>query len=114
MNQKTDYWLRIIVACIIYTMANVFDYFMTVYGIIIRGKEQEANPIIKSYMSYFGLQNGILIYKLLMCILIIIAVIVLDFIYNKKSKKPKPLYLSLYLLYIGSILAILAGFSWLI
>jgi hypothetical protein len=111
MNKISHYWLRITVACIAYIFANVFDYFMTVEG-IKSGRNQEGNPIIQHYIDYFGLQNGVLFYKSLMCILIILATLILDVAYSKKAKSSKPIPLSLYFLYFGSFATILAGISW--
>jgi hypothetical protein len=104
-------WGRLAIACITYVLANVFDCIMTVEG-ITTGRHQEGNPIVQYYINYFGLEHGLLFYKSLMCILIILAAIILDFAYNKKARSSRPLRLPLYLLYFGAFATLLGGLSW--
>lgn len=88
VNGGLRYWVRLLVACIAYILANVFDYVMTLEG-ITTGRNVEGNPIIQLYIDHLGLQKGLLFYKSLMCILIIMGTIVLDFAYIKKTKGNK-------------------------
>ena len=111
INSGLRYWLRLTIACIIYILANAFDYFMTAEGITM-GRNEEGNPIIQLYINYFGLWEGLLFYKSLMCILIILATIILDFAYIKKAGSAKSLRLSLCLLYFGAFATLLGGLSW--
>lgn len=110
-NRELSHRLRLALASITYILAGVFDYFMTLEG-IITGRNEEGNPIIQVYIDRLGLQKGLLFYKLFMSILIVIGAIVLDIAYEKKSRGSKPLRLSLYLLYFGAIATLLAGLSW--
>ncbi|MFC1714185.1 DUF5658 family protein [Candidatus Poribacteria bacterium] len=102
-------WLEIIVAGLIYILANAFDYYLTVYG-IMNTTYREANPIVRGYMDIFGLTEGLMIYKVLMVGLIILAVITVDLFYRKKNIRFRPEYI----LYVGALMTTLGGSLWLV
>jgi len=108
-TEKTSYWPRIIFACFIYIISNAYDYYMTVTG-IINGRSQEGNPIIQQYIDFFGLHNGILFYKLIMCSIIIFCVMIFSLIYEYEEKKR---LIPEYILYSGSIMTLIAVVMWL-
>ncbi|MFC1716751.1 DUF5658 family protein [Candidatus Poribacteria bacterium] len=100
-------WLQIVVAGIIYIVANAIDYHFTVYG-MMNTPYREANPIVRGYMDLFGLQEGLLLYKGLMVGMIILAVIALDLVCRRKSVRLRPAYL----LYAGALLTTMGGSLW--
>ncbi|MDQ1317336.1 MAG: two-component system, OmpR family, alkaline phosphatase synthesis response regulator PhoP [Candidatus Poribacteria bacterium] len=106
---RSNYWSRIMLACFIYIVSNAFDYYMTVFGIINR-KAQEGNIIIQQYINFFGLHNGVLIYKIFMCSLIILAIIIFSLIYEYKGKKR---IIPECILYSGSFITLIAVTMWL-
>jgi len=107
-NSKWYRWLELATASTVYILANIFDYHFTVYGITNTGY-REANPIVKGYMTLFGLTEGLFIYKVLMASMTILAVITIDLVYRKKNVK----FRSEYLLYAGAFLTALGGSLWL-
>lgn len=102
-------WLRIIVASLTFVLANLIDYRLTIYG-MTHTRFPEANPVIRGYMALFGVTKGLLIYKVLMVVMIVLAVITLDLVYRKKGLRRIPEYV----LYPGAILTTLASSLWLI
>ena len=108
--KRSNYWLRIMLACFIYIVSNVYDYYMTVFGIINR-KAQEGNVIIQQSINFFGLHNGVLFYKIIMCSFIILAIIILSFIYEHEEKKR---IIPECILYSGSFITLIAVTMWLI
>jgi hypothetical protein len=108
-REKSNCLLRIIVACLVFVAANAIDYLMTVSG-IINSKFQEGNPVIQGYIDHFGLYNGVLIYKLLICNFILLGMLILKFKYKKEARKFKPEYI----LYFGSIFMLFGGMLWLV
>jgi CheY-like chemotaxis protein len=108
--EKSKYWPRIILACLIYLIVNAYDYYMTISGILAR-KAREGNPIVQTYIDYFGLHNGVLIYKIIICSLITLSVLIFSFIYEyEESKRLLPEYI----LYGGSIVTLFAVAMWII
>ena len=102
-------WLEIIAAGLIYILANAFDYYLTVYG-VMNTTYREANPIARGYMDIFGLTEGLMIYKVLMVGLIILAVITVDLFYRKKNIRFRPEYI----LYVGALMTTLGGALWVV
>ncbi len=100
-------WLQITVAGLIYIAANAIDYHFTMYG-LMNTPYREANPIVRGYMDLFGLQEGLMLYKVLMVGMIILAVITLDLVYRKKNARFRPAYL----LYAGALLTTMGGSLW--
>jgi len=108
MTKKDWHLLEIVIACITYIVANVVDYMLTIYG-LTNTKANEANPLAQSYMSIFGLFDGLLIYKLLMVVIILCGVIALDNTINRRKIK----FRTEYILYVGAGLTVLASSLWL-
>ncbi len=102
-------WLEIIAAGLIYILANAFDYYLTVYG-VMNTTYREANPIARGYMDIFGLTEGLMIYKVLMVGLIILAVITVDLFYRKKNIR----FRAEYILYVGALMTTLGGSLWVV
>ena len=96
-------------ASLTYIAANIADYLFTVTG-IRRTAYSEGNPIIRAYMHYFGIEAGLLCYKLLLCTAIIVGMKALDLIY--KEKKYKVWIRAEHLLYGGAILTTSGGALW--
>lgn len=101
-------WLQLITAGLTYILANVIDYRLTMYG-AANTTYREANPIVREYMSVFGMIEGLMIYKTLMVSAIIFAVIMVDLFYRSKNIR----FRSEYILYAGSIMTTLGGSLWL-
>jgi len=106
--EKPKYWSRIILACLIYLIVNAYDYFMTVSGILAH-KAQEGNPIIQIFIDHFGLHNGVLIYKIIICSFITLGVLFFSFVYEYEEQKR---LLPEYILYGGSIVTLFAVAMW--
>ncbi len=110
--EKTEnrrYWLQMILASLVFILANAIDYTFTLYGLMYTNV-REANPIIQGYMDVFGMKQGLLLYKSLMAGIIIAGVIVFDRACKAKGIR----FRSEYLLYAGSLLTAFAGALWLI
>lgn len=108
-TKNRSWWLQIIVACLAYIAANIIDYYLTIYG-ITNTVYREANPIVQGYMDLFGLQRGLLFYKVPMMGMIILAVIIIDVMYKNKKNRFRPVYI----LYAGALLTTLGGSLWLV
>ena len=102
-------WLQIAVASVLYILANALDYYFTFYGMIYTN-HREANPIARGYMNLFGMQHGLLIYKALMIVMIISAVIAADIICRRRKIRFRPAYI----LYFAAIATTFAGSLWFI
>jgi len=108
MNNEN--WLRslqIIMAGLLYIVANAIDYHFTVFGMMYTNYT-EANPIAQQYMDLFGTEQGLFLYKALMVGMIILAVIAVDLVCRKKNIKFRPAYI----LYAGALVTTLAGSLW--
>jgi len=108
-TERSDYWPRIMLACFIYIVSNAYDYYITVFGIINR-KAEEGNVIIQQYINFFGLHNGVLYYKIIMCSFIILAIIIFSLIYEYEEKKR---IIPECILYSGSFVTLIAVIMWL-
>jgi len=107
---ETEYWPRIALACSVYGLANVFDYIMTVNGIMAK-KSPEGNPLIQKYIDHFGLLSGVLIHKLVMFAIVVSGVILISLRYNDDERENSLLPESL--LYWGSAITFVAVALWL-
>lgn len=105
---ESSYWPRIAVACSVYFLVNVFDYIMTINGILSQ-KSEEGNPIIQKYIDYYGLLKGVLFHKFIMCGMVILGVIIfsLRIKYDEKNN-----LISENILYWGSVLTLIAVAMW--
>ena len=101
-------WFQIMAASLVYMTAHVVDYLFTVHGIAVNAS-QEANPLVKVYMDYFGVERGLMICKSLMSTIIIFGVIVTHIACSKEGNKIRVEYV----LYGGAILTLLGGALWL-
>ena len=109
-GSNLERWLHLAIASIVYILANIVDYYFTVYG-MINTTYREGNSIIRAYMTLFGPANGLLIYKALMVGMIILSVIGIDLVYRKKGIKFKR-FRPEYILYVGAFLTVLGGALW--
>jgi hypothetical protein len=106
---NSRYWIQMILASLVFIVANAIDYTFTLYGLMYTNV-REANPVIQGYMDIFGMKQGLLLYKSLMVGIIILGVIVFDQACKAKGIR----FRSEYLLYAGSLLTAFAGSLWLI
>ena len=106
-REKKDH-LAFVIAILIYLLANAFDYLLTVNTIKCM-IAQEGNPIIRRYMLQFGVQNGLLFYKVLVCGGVIIGMEAIHLAYRRGITR----YKAEYILYAGAILSALGGSLWL-
>ena len=98
-------------AALTYIAANIADYLFTVAG-IGRTSYSEGNPIIRAYMGYFGVEAGLLCYKLLLCTGIIVGMKALDLIYKEREVTIR--LKAEHILYGGAILTTSGGALWMI
>jgi len=105
---KWHNWLHIIFASLLYVLANLVDYFFTLYG-IAKNVSQEANPVVQGYMDVFGVGRGLAICKLLMGAIIILGVIAIRLAYRRRGSEVRVELL----LYAGSFMTLLGGSLWL-
>jgi hypothetical protein len=98
---------QFILAILLYFLAHVFDYILTLNG-LTKTHGEEANPFARKYMDFFGLHLGLLIFKLQMFCIVILAAFGIEYIYRNK----KPRIKSEYILTIGAILTFLGGGLW--
>ena len=96
-------------ASLTYIAANITDYLFTVAGIRTTAYG-EGNPIIQVYMRYFGVEGGLLCYKLLLCTAIIFGMKALDLIYKERGLKVS--ISAEHILYGGAILTTSGGALW--
>jgi len=101
-------WFHIIMASLAYILANVADYFFTVYGLTKR-LSKEANPVMHGYIDIFGITSGVVICKVLMCTIIILGVIVTRLAYRRKGIEIRVEFV----LYAGALMTLLGGALWL-
>ncbi|MDQ1329333.1 MAG: hypothetical protein QG641_2622 [Candidatus Poribacteria bacterium] len=104
MTKKDWHWLELVVACVTYVAANAVDYMLTIYG-LTNTTADEANLFAQSYMKIFGMLDGLLIYKFLMIIIVLVSIIALD--YTLILRKIK--FRTEYILYAGAGLTVLAS-----
>ena len=100
--------LEFIVASLTYIAAHVVDYLLTVSGITGTAFE-EGNPIIQGYMIHFGMENGLLLSKSLICVSVILGMKAIGLAYRRKKTKLR----AERILYGGAILTTLGGVLWL-
>lgn len=105
---NSRYLMQMILASLVFILANAIDYTFTLYGLMYTNV-REANPVIQGYMDIFGMKQGLLIYKSLMVGIIILGVIVFDRACKAKGIR----FRSEYLLYAGAFLTVFAGALWL-
>ena len=98
-----------ILASLIYILAHILDYRFTVCGIRSTAFV-EGNPIIQGYIDYFGIENGLMGYKLLICIALLFGMKAIDLARREKKTRfrPEPV------LYVGAILTMFGGSLWLL
>ncbi len=94
-------------ASLAYITAHILDYFFTLHG-LENTAFTEGNPIIQGYMDHFGVENGLLSYKLLICVALIVGMKAVDII-GKQRKRRFRVEL---ILYGGAILTTLGGALW--
>jgi hypothetical protein len=97
-----------ILASLAYVAAHMIDYLFTVPG-IRHTVFREGNPIIQVYIDLFGLEIGLLSYKLLVCAAVIIGMKAVDLACEGKKARIRPEHI----LYGGAILTTLGGALWL-
>ncbi|MEK7399381.1 MAG: DUF5658 family protein [Candidatus Poribacteria bacterium] len=98
---------QFILATLLYFLAHVFDYILTLNG-LTKTNGEEANLFAQRYMEFFGLHIGLLIFKMQMFCIVVLAALGLEHIYRKKKSRIK----SEYILTIGAILTFLGGSLW--
>jgi hypothetical protein len=98
---------QFILATLVYFLAHVFDYILTLNG-LTKTNGEEANPFAQRYMEFFGLHIGLLIFKMQMFCIVVLAAFGLEHICRKKKSRIK----SEYILTIGAILTFLGGSLW--
>lgn len=101
------HYRQLILAILVYILAHIFDYIITLQGLTNTSGE-EANPFAQKYMEFFGLHKGLLIFKLQMVIIVMASAFGIEYIYRNKRSKIK----SHYILTIGAILTFLGGSLW--
>ena len=101
-------WFHIVLASLVYVLANLADYLFTLHG-IANNVSQEANPVVQGYMDVFGVGRGLAICKLLMGAIIILGVIATRLAYRKRGSEIRVELL----LYVGSFMTLLGGSLWL-
>ena len=104
-SSNTDF----VKASLAYIIANVIDYLLTVRS-ILGPMLKDGNPIIRQYMDLFGTQNGLLVYKLIICGSIILGMKAVDLSYRKGKTR----FSGKYVLYGGAIATVLGGCLWLL
>jgi len=107
-GEKSTHFKKMIVACLIFIAANALDYITTVTG-IITDKYKEGNTIIQYYINLFGLYEGILVYKLIICGFIMFGLLIFSYKYKREARKYKPENF----LYTGSVIMLIASVIWL-
>ncbi len=99
--------LEFIVASAAYVAVNAVDYFLTVQG--VAHEPHEGNIVIQQYMKCFGVNDGLLIYKLIVCGNLLVGLKAIDSAYKNNQTNVKVKYL----LYGASALTAIAGYAWL-
>ena len=100
--------LEFIAASLAYIIAHAIDYLFTVPG-ITNTVFKDGNPVIQGYINYFGVENGLLVCKLLICISVIIGMKSVDFAYRNRKTR----FRAKHILYGGAILTTFGGSLWL-
>jgi hypothetical protein len=100
--------LEFMLASLTYMAAHVSDYLLTITG-IRRTAITEGNPVIQGYIDLLGLENGLIIGKLLICCGVICGAKIISIAYKRKETKIK----AESILYAGAILTTLGGLLWL-
>lgn len=100
--------LEFIIAGLTYIVANIIDYLFTVPGIKTT-TIGDGNPVIQGYISAFGVENGLVICKLLICGSVIVGAKAISLAYKKNQTKLK----AEPILYGGAVLTTLGGALWL-
>lgn len=100
--------LEFVIASLTYILAHMIDYLFTVPG-IKSAATVEGNPVIQGYIDIFGVENGIMFSKLLICVGVIFGTKAISLAYkNRKTRiRAEPI------LYGGAILTALGGSLWL-
>jgi hypothetical protein len=99
--------LGFILASLTYILAHILDYHFTVRGLRTT-VFTEGNPIIQGYIDHFGIESGLVGYKLLICIALIFGMKAIDL--ARKEKKTR--FRVEPILYVGAILTIFGGSLW--
>ena len=94
-------------ASLMYIAAHILDYFFTVQGLETT-TFTEGNPIIQVYMDQFGVKAGLISYKLLICIALIVGMKAVDLICKQRKRR----FRAEIILYGGAILTTFGGALW--
>jgi hypothetical protein len=101
--------LEFLIASLAYVISHVIDYLLTVQG-ITENIAKEGNPVIREYISLFGVKGGLLVYKSLICGGIILGMKAIDSL----RRRQKTRFRAEYILYGGAALTALGGCLWLL
>jgi len=108
-------WHRIIflaVAIVLYVIVNMLDYTYTMHG-IKSGLSTEGNPLAQKFIDLFGLEKGLLIFKINFLALIISSAVMLEIKYCQQKRVVAPSTLSCRLLFFGVAVKMTAVGMWL-
>ena len=94
-------------ASLIYIAAHILDYLFTLRGLRTTSFA-EGNPIIQAYMDHFGVESGLLSYKALICIALIVGMKAVDLVDKERKKR----FRVEFILYGGAILTAFGGALW--
>jgi len=109
IKNRCDYNCRqLLLAILAYILANIFDYIVTLYGLAYTNAS-EANPIAKSYIAYFGVNIGLLIFKSIIVSMVIIGILAFYQLRKTEKIRLKPEHI----LSIGTIITFLGASLWL-
>ena len=78
--------LEFVIASSAYVISHVIDYLLTVQG-IAGSIAREGNPVIREYISLFGVKGGLLAYKSLICGGIILGMKAIDSLRRRKRTR---------------------------
>ena len=96
-------------ASLTYITAHIFDYLLTIRGLKTTAIA-EGNPIIRGYMDFFGMEAGLLGYKLFICIGLIIGLKAIDLARRERKTRIR----AESILYGGAVLTTSGGALWLL
>ncbi|MDD5146849.1 MAG: hypothetical protein PHN39_03895 [Candidatus Pacebacteria bacterium] len=98
-------------AAILYITTSAIDYRYTIDG-IKHGLSPEGNPVAQLYIELFGLEKGLLIYKIVLVTLVIAGAKIIDIVYARKANHPGLVAIPYWILCIGASLTLLAVGLW--
>lgn len=99
-------------ALILYIFANIYDYSLTVYG-LLNNRAEEWNWMAQKFMDAYGIHIGLSLYKSILIVIPVIACIIFKCLAKRYPRLVMRRRILRLVLISGSVVMIIASSLWL-